>query len=391
MIFLNDKQVTDLGRIASHYYIKHDTIDNFNSMLFPHLSDSEALHVLCSSAEFSQLKIRPEEIPEIDTLKREVSVAFKGSSDDVSGKVSILLQSYLTDKHMKSFTLQMDTNYVVTNAGRIARALFEISLKRGWSTMTLHYLTLAKSIERKVGMYQQPLRQFDDLPGDVLRKLEESEVTIDQLLDMSPREVGDLIHNHKLSSRVINLAKRIPQLKVVATIQPITRGILRINIAISPYFEWYDKNHGIAELFWIWIEDGENEYIYHTESFSLSKKHRDETHELEFTIPVREPLPPQYYIRAVSDRWIGSQTTVTLSFQHLLLPDRMPPHTDLPDCHPVPLSALGDRRFESLFRFSHFNPVQSAVFHSLFHSDVNVLVGAPTGKQVTSWIYLFIL
>jgi replicative superfamily II helicase len=50
--------VTNLGRIASHYYIKHGTIDAFNTMLSPHLSEIDALHVLCSSAEFDQLKVK---------------------------------------------------------------------------------------------------------------------------------------------------------------------------------------------------------------------------------------------------------------------------------------------------------------------------------------------
>ena len=47
--------VTDLGRIASHFYIKHGTIEAFNSMITNHMSNSEALHVLCSSAEFDQV------------------------------------------------------------------------------------------------------------------------------------------------------------------------------------------------------------------------------------------------------------------------------------------------------------------------------------------------
>lgn len=108
-------------------------------------------------------------------------------------------------------------------------------------------------------------------------------------------------------------------------------------------------------------------------------------HSLEFTIPVREPLPPQYFIRAVSDRWLGSQATVALSFKHLLLPDQMPPHTDLLDIHPVPISALNDDRFEGLYRgYSHFNPIQSQVFHVLYHTDHNALIGAPTGEYYFS-------
>ena len=77
--------VTDLGRIASHYYIKHSTIQAFNHMLAPHLSDPDAVHVLCSSAEFDQLKVRPEELPEIDNLKKHPFLQVKTSTDDTAG------------------------------------------------------------------------------------------------------------------------------------------------------------------------------------------------------------------------------------------------------------------------------------------------------------------
>lgn len=46
-----------------------------------------------------------------------------------------------------------------------------------------------------------------------------------------------------------------------------------------------------------------------------------------FTIPIFEPLPSQYYIRAVSDRWLGAEAVCIINFQHLILPERHPPHT----------------------------------------------------------------
>lgn len=99
MVRYNEKSgnlgVTDLGRVASHYYIKYSTIEAFNTMLTAHLTDSEALHVLCSSAEFDQLKMRPEEMNEIESLSKQASVHVKASPDDTAGKVSILLQGYL--------------------------------------------------------------------------------------------------------------------------------------------------------------------------------------------------------------------------------------------------------------------------------------------------------
>ena len=103
--------------------------------------------VLCSAAEFDQLKVRPEEISEIgkcllcylsnciikciDQLKKHIKVRVRGPVEDTAGKVGVLLQNYIDQTRINSFTLQSDSNYVAQNAGRIARALFEICIKKG--------------------------------------------------------------------------------------------------------------------------------------------------------------------------------------------------------------------------------------------------------------------
>lgn len=57
------------------------------------------------------------------------------------------------------------------------------------------------------------------------------------------------------------------------------------------------------------------------------KVFNSEPQELVMTIPLVEPLPPQYFVRATSDKWLGSVSYLTLSFQHLILPEIHPPHT----------------------------------------------------------------
>jgi len=230
---------------------------------------------------------------------------------------------------------------------------------------------------------QNPLRQFSDIPMDVIKRLEACEMEPTDMIDMDDKEIGILIHNQKLGKLVYSLLRYLPRLHVEATVQPITRGILRISLEVSCDFIWNDRYHGTVEPFWIWVEDGENECIYHSETFNLLKKQKDEVHKLVFTIPVREPLPPQYYVRVVSDRWVGCKSVLAVSFQHLILPDQMPPHTELLDIHPIPRSALRYPEYEKLCSFTHFNPIQSQVFHALYHSDVNVLIGAPTGLLLT--------
>lgn len=146
---------------------------------------------------------------------------------------------------------------------------------------------------------------------------------------------------------------------------------------------WNDRVHGkTSQAFWVWIEDPENNYIYHSEMFLLTKKQAitREPQELVFTIPLKEPLPPQYYVKCTSDTWLGSDMCEAISFKHLILPEIHPPHTELLPLQPLPVSVLGNPQFEALYSFTHFNPIQTQVFHCLYHTDCNVLVGAPTGS-----------
>lgn len=67
---------------------------------------------------------------------------------------------------------------------------------------------------------------------------------------------------------------------------------------VQPTFQWRDASHGNSMQWHIWVEDSENEHVYHSETWTLTKKMmREPEHRLAFTIPIFEPLPPQYYIR----------------------------------------------------------------------------------------------
>lgn len=73
------------------------------------------------------------------------------------------------------------------------------------------------------------------------------------------------------------------------------------------------------------IEDGDSEYIYHSEQFLVSRKQLDQVRALEVTIPVREPLPAQYHVRVTSDSWVGCDYLLPVSFKNLILPTVSPP------------------------------------------------------------------
>ena len=58
-------------------------------------------------------------------------------------------------------------------------------------------------------------------------------------------------------------------------------------------------------------------------------------------------------------------------------------HMNFLDLQPLPKSALDNPQYQNLYNFDYFNPIQSQIFHTLYHSDTNVLLGAPTGSGKT--------
>lgn len=139
------------------------------------------------------------------------------------------------------------------------------------------------------------------------------------------------------------------------------------------------------EPWWILVEDGDQEIILHSEYFLLKQQYRDQDATVSFTVPLQDPLPPQYFIRVISDKWIGAESTLPVSFRELLLPEKYPPPTELLDLAPLPVSALRNARVEALYakRFKVFNPIQTQVFTCLYNTDDNALVCAPTGSGKT--------
>lgn len=107
-------------------------------------------------------------------------------------------------------------------------------------------------------------------------------------------------------------------------------------------------------------------------------------HLVEFTVPMVEPKPPHYFVSLISDRWMHSESRITLSFRQLILPEKFPPHTQLLDLQPLSVSSLEEPEYKTLYSdFANFNKVQTQTFNSLFSTDDNVFIGASTGSGKT--------
>jgi activating signal cointegrator complex subunit 3 len=383
---------TDLGRVASHYYIHNNSIETFDEVIAKDkvLTDAEALDLICQADEFKAIKVRDEELSELDSLKMNCSFKLSGDVANSRSKVNVLLQNYISGSQVRGFTLISDIAYITQSAGRISRALFEIFLRKSKPSSACIMLTISKAIEKRLWWNISPLWQFSNLllKPEIIKKIDDSGTSLNDLFDLTASDLGALIRHPKMGATIYSALAKLPYLDVtIKSIQPLTRSVLRISISILPSFEWQDRIHGAGEPYWVWIEDTENEYIYHHESFVITKKifENGSFVSLEFTIPVFEPLPTQLCLKIISDKWLGIDMVIPISFQHLLLPQKQVEHTKLQMLTPLPITALKNKQYEAMYSksFSHFNPIQTQIFHAIYHTDANILLGAPTGSGKT--------
>ncbi|XP_068228501.1 activating signal cointegrator 1 complex subunit 3-like isoform X2 [Palaemon carinicauda] len=388
-----DLHITDVGRIANEFYIKYDTVEIFNDFLKEVMNDGMVLALISQSSEFQQLKVRDEEMAELNNLHVQCEVPAAGGVENVRGKVNILLQSYISRIKVDSFSLVSDINYIIDNSVRITRALFEIVLHKGWPLMASRLLTMAKMIEQQVWSFESPMKQFTRLSPKIIDKIESMCLTVEKLRDMDHKEIGQMLRHERMGKEVKTAAWQFPLLSMEAVVQPITRTVLRVKLNILPDFTWSDRIHGTQEIYWIWVEDPVNNHMYHSEQFLLTKKQvqREQEQQLVFTIPIFDPMPNQIYVRAISNKWLSCESSCVMSFENLILPEQHPPYSDLLNLRPLPVTALNNSKFEILYKFTHFNPIQTQLFHCLYHTDNNVLLGAPTGsgKTIAAEIAMF--
>lgn len=138
--------------------------------------------MMSECSEFQQLKVREEELDELTLLADDCVTPVKIGVEDPIGKVNCLIQSYISRIRIEGFSLVSDMAYVSQNIGRIARALFEISLKRGWALLSGRLLNICKSIEKQLWHFQSPMRQFEaQLKFDIINKIEEKSLSIEKV------------------------------------------------------------------------------------------------------------------------------------------------------------------------------------------------------------------
>lgn len=198
----------------------------------------------------------------------------------------------------------------------------------------------------------------------------------------------------KQGKTILSYIHKFPRLELEAYVQPLTRTMLRVELDVKTHqsFTWDSKYHGTAEPFWILVHDCDNENILHSEQFILKQSQAGEEHRVSFTVPLHDPMPPHYFIKVISDRWMQAETSLPISFKHLLLPDKFLAPTQLQDMYPRQVRDLKFDEVEQLYRqdgTTEFNPIVTMVFEKLYQSNESMFVGAPTDLLTCAELAIF--
>ncbi|EKM59388.1 uncharacterized protein PHACADRAFT_137065 [Phanerochaete carnosa HHB-10118-sp] len=375
--------ITDLGRIAAKYYIRHNSIEIYNKEFRPKMTEADILAMLCMSTEFHQIQVRENELKELEQLMEVVPCKVKGGTDTSQGKVNILLQAYISGYRPDDFALVSDQAYAAQNGGRIVRALLEIAISRKWANATSVLMGMSKAIEKRLWPFDQPLKQFP-LKQDVFYGLERfaDEYTVAELADMTAAELGKLVRlNEKHGMAIRDAVLRFPAAGITYNLRPLGPDVLKISTHVTREFKWDSKVHQTAEPFWLWVEDHEGLTIFQLSHLVFWQTTEALDVDFVISIPSTKP-PPSVTIRYVSDRWIGAEGELEILLDDLVMPSMTECHAPRLDMPFLSLDVLHDQVLHDALsaRIHSLNGIQSQIFWSVVNTRLQSLICAPAGS-----------
>lgn len=396
---------SELGKIASHYYLSHQSMSMYQMHMNSTMDEIAIFRVFSFSSEFSLVLVRQEEKPELAKLAERVPIPIREAFDESSAKINILLQSYISQLSLQGFALAADMTYARQSASRLLRAMFEMSLRRGWAQTSRKILQICLMVEKRQWLAMSPLRQLLDLidgadvPMEAIQRLERKDFPWSRLFDLNPQELGELVRVPRLGKAINRLLAAFPRFEITCAVVPLTGSLIRLDVTLVPIFEWDITVHGHSPmLLHVAVEDNDGEKILHYEAtMASSRNSRSLPIVLAITLSLEDYLseaskilPPCIFLNVMADRWLSGEWRMAVELTNITSPREVL-------TAPVPIAELAPLTFEEAFskameikdaysRLSQpfvFNTLQTMLFPAFYRSDSNLLIAAPSGSGKT--------
>lgn len=544
---------TEIGRICSYYYVSFRNFCKFIFLLkesvVGRVAHDALLGCLSECSDFSKFIMRKSEMEELSILsgdsfeylgfysgdsvisgshgnKASASAAFSKKDlhvfrdslknqcdsqaicrlnitniadiDSAPYKVNILLQSFISQRALRTQSLVTDQRLCVTVAPRILRAFAEASLVLQRVSEALKLYDLASSIEYQrwfqtslplwpivrspVGSMEHTKHHYlvtleakkrqgvsDILTEKLIIDFEyhrnaEDFPTANSFFSMTVDDISTYIYNRSQAKKLHESIAFVPRLVTKASLYPVSNRILRLSLSCTAAFRWNKAIHGEAMDFLVIVYSQTTNAAIHYERLTLTeqtysrgymttvilrvgswkprrlgvdaKSYTEYTRELETPVESDNTvgivanqsteamvLQAKLVVMTFPELWLGghlirSKTEVSLkpvltateeAYQvfndgsvvypklndsnTVLYTDTNLSFTPIPLIPSLSIRALHWPEAEAYFqrRFSYFNLLQSVMFHKLFYTSDNVIIGCPTGSGKTTCSELAIL
>ncbi|KAH0791027.1 DExH-box ATP-dependent RNA helicase DExH14 [Histomonas meleagridis] len=379
-------QPTHLGQVASMHYIPVTAISYFNENFKDDMDESELLDCVFSSGIFDSLIVRQNELDDLDNFKPIIPLV--SPVDEISGKVNVLFQSYVSKYQFKTPSLGLDQIWISDNLQRVFDAIFELCIQRGLCNLAMFSLNVCKMVEHQMCWFDykkdNPLVQI--LKGNknliLNKRIQMLDLTIDKLKNMNINEAKALLRSDQAAVDAINAARKFPCLNLGVTYQPMSDEIINLCIEVIFPFIWDHTVVHDLEDFWLFIQDTNGDKMYHSEEFQIDKRLAKDGITLNILVPISKTN--SYIVKITSVRFLGVEDMQQINIKDA---DKLTFQKHLntaPRLRPLNTNIIENEKTKALFPFKKFNLIQSQLFFQTYHTDQSLLLCAPTaaGKTV---------
>ncbi|SBS86872.1 RNA-helicase, putative [Plasmodium ovale curtisi] len=214
--------------------------------------------------------------------------------------------------------------------------------------------------------------------------LEKKNLSYESVVNMSRSELFFFLRNEVYTNQILYYRNIIPNLHIDGYIQPITQTIMKINLNVNLQNNiWSDQWNYLQENFHLFLLNTLNNDILYFQKFTIHKKDRKKIHDISFEFPICNQMPPQITAQFMSMNWCNLSYIHIFNTNNLFINQKVNIFSEILPLIPLSTQILKNPNYIKFFSFKYFNPIQTQMFHSTFHTDENILLGAPTGSGKT--------
>lgn len=411
---------TELGRIASHYYLVHESMRTYQQHMWEGMHETDLFQLFSLSHEFTHISVRPDEGAQLRELLACCPIAVSDGPTTTAAKVNVLLQCYISNMSLIGLPLMSELVYIKDSAQRILRALYDIAVERGYGLTARSVLRMFLMVLHRQWAVQSPLRQVRKLMASqtfqtIVDTLESRRVDWETLQDLSLEDLQELLKRDRVAEAAHECIRRVPRYKLQVAARPLTRKLLNIDLDITPFYNYDDELHNASRELLLTIEHNNGTILHHESIFLPRDRLQHATDDgasgpcvqMTIGVPLVDPKPCYYFVRCVSPAWIGCEAVAPVSLMNITVPAPKLPNIEMEDISPTTtaddeedgllvekmlkpyhLDAVGAQ----FFSFPAFTKLQANALEAIFADESpDIFAGVPMGAGKTTLAELFAL